>query len=240
MRSMEGEVQPNAMLGGLAWLGLGLVFVASFLGTVFLLLLGKTSLGPAIGGPLNWLFAANSVEIVWYMTRSAGWVAYLLLWLSMVWGLAVPSKVFDRLLPRLFTFEAHEYISLLAIAFTALHVVVLMFGSYLPYSLAQVLIPFVSTYRPFWVGVGILATYLILLVTVTYYIRGRIGAETFRAIHALSLVGFVGAALHGLFSGTDSYLPAAQWAYLGTVGVVAVLTAYWLSVRGELRAPARA
>jgi predicted ferric reductase len=240
MRRVEREALPDAGLSGLAWFGLGLVFVASFLGTAFLLLIGKTSLGQATGNAIGWLFAANSVELVWYITRSAGWVAYLLLWLSMVWGLAVPSKIFDRLLPRLFTFEAHEYISLLAIGFTALHMVVLMFGSYLPYSLAQILIPFISTYRPFWVGIGVLAAYLILLVTVTYYIRVRIGAEAFRIIHVLSLVGFVGAALHGLLSGTDSFLPAAQWAYLGTVGSVAVLTAYWLSVRGELRALSRA
>ena len=239
MRRVEKEDQAISWSGGLTWLGLALVFVVSFSGTVVMALLGRTFIGQATGSALNWLFAAKSVEIVWYMTRSAGWVAYLLLWLSMVWGLAVPSKLFDGLLPRLFTFEVHEFISLLAIGFTALHVVVLMFGSYLPYSLAQVLVPFISTYRPLWVGIGILATYLILLVTVTYYIRSWIGAETFRAIHALSLVGFVGAALHGLLSGTDSFLPAAQWAYLGTVGVVALLTAYWLSVRGDLRAPSR-
>jgi sulfoxide reductase heme-binding subunit YedZ len=230
MRRIEMEGRADVKAVGLSWPGLALVFVASFLGTVFLLRMGNTALGKAAGSALAWLFAANSVEIVWYITRSAGWVAYLLLWLSMVWGLAVPSKLFDGLLPRLFTFESHEYISLLALGFTGLHMVVLMFGSYLPYSLAQVLLPFISTYRPFWVGIGVLATYLILLVTVTYYIR---------AIHTLSLVGFVGAALHGLLAGTDSYLPIAQWTYLGTVGVTALLTAHWLWARGDPRAAGR-
>jgi hypothetical protein len=216
------------------WLSLLLVFAVSMFGTMFVLWLGRTSLGQAASGALETLFAVNSVETVWYITRSAGWVAYLLLWLSMVWGLAVPSRLFDRILPRLFTFEVHEFISLLAVGFTGLHMVILLFGSYMPYSLTQLLVPFISTYRPFWIGIGILATYCILLVTVTYYIRGRIGAAAFRAIHVYSLIGFAGAAVHGLLSGTDSYLAAAQWAYFGSVASVALLSVYWLSVRGDV------
>ncbi len=98
----------------------------------------------------------------------------------------------------------------------------------MPYSLAQLLIPGLSSYRPVWVGVGIVAFYLVLLVTVTFYLRGRIGMKAFRAIHVFSLVAYLGTTIHGLLSGTDSSLPAVQIMYAGTFLSVVFMTAYWL------------
>jgi hypothetical protein len=124
--------------------------------------------------PLGSFLALNTDAGLWYVTRAAGLLAYLLLWLSTVWGLAIASKIFDPLLHRAFTFDAHEWLSLLALGFTILHVGVLLGDVYLPFSLAEILIPFVAPYRPFGVGLGIIGFYLTLLVTVTFYLRSRI------------------------------------------------------------------
>jgi DMSO/TMAO reductase YedYZ heme-binding membrane subunit len=70
--------------------------------------------------------------------------------------------------------------------------------------------------------------YVVLLVTVTFYIRDRIGQATFRAIHTLSLLAFVGAALHGMLSGTDTPLTMVKLMYAGTFLSVVFLTTYWL------------
>jgi sulfoxide reductase heme-binding subunit YedZ len=191
-------------------------------------LLSQSPLGPVFGSSLNQLFAVDSVQLMWYITRAAGLTGYILLWLSTAWGLAVSSKIFDKLLHRAYTYDFHQFLSLLAIGFILLHIAVLMADRYLPYTLAQVLVPFLSPYRPIWVGVGVLAFYLTLLVTVTFYLRSRIGAKTFRTIHVLSLVAFLGAAVHGFFSGTDSPLLATQVLYAGTFLSVVFLTSYWL------------
>ncbi len=196
-------------------------------GVMFFVLIAQLPIGASIGHLLDALFALSSVQTLWYVTRAAGVIAYLLLWLSTVWGLAVSSKIFDPLLERTFTYDLHEFLSLLAIGFVVLHVVVLLGDRYLPFSLAEILIPFVAPYRPLWVGVGIIAFYLTLLVSVTFYIRRWIGIKTFRVIHVASFFSFFGAALHGLLSGTDSPLPAAQWMYAGTTLVVVFLTVYW-------------
>ena len=195
-----------------------------FLGAIFSL----TPSGQAAGKWLNWLFALDSVQLWWYVTRASGIVAYLLLWFSMVLGLAVTSKYLDRLLDRVFTYDFHQFISLLSIAFVGLHVAVLMLDRYLPYTLWQILVPFISPYRPFWVGLGVIGFYLTLLVTITFYIRNRIGMRTFRIIHMLSLIGYLGATLHGVYAGTDSPLPAMQLLYKGTGLVVIFLTVFWL------------
>lgn len=165
--------------------------------------------------------------------------SFLLLWFSTAWGLALPSKLFDRILPRAFTYDFHQFISLLAIGFIILHVGVLLIDRYLPFTLVQILVPFYSTYRPFWVGLGVIGFYLILLVTVTFYLRSQIGMKTFRAIHLLSLVAYLGAVIHGFFSGTDSSLLAAQLLYFSTFLVVLFMTLYWImmAVRQKTEAP---
>ncbi len=177
---------------------------------------------------LKALFALDSQQIWWYITRSAAILAYLLLWLSTLWGLAVSSKIFDPLLARTHTYDFHQFISLLAIGFLAVHVSVLLLDNYLPFSPIQVLIPFIAPTKPLWVGLGVISLYLTLLVTVTFYLRQRIGLRAFRLIHLLSLVAFLGAALHGLFSGTDAPLPALRLMYSFTFLSVVFMTTYWL------------
>ena len=176
----------------------------------------------------NTLLAANSQQVTWYVTRAAGLTAYLVLWLSVAWGLAVPSKILDKLLHRTFTYDFHQFISLLAIGFMVLHIGVLYFDQYMPYSLAQILVPFLSPYRPLWVGLGVIGFWLALLVTVTYYLRGKIGAKAFRAIHTLSLVSYLGVTVHGLLAGTDSSLPSVMVLYAGTFLATVFLMFYWV------------
>jgi predicted ferric reductase len=187
-----------------------------------------TPLGAGLAMAVEWAFQLDSIKAPWFVTRSSGIIAYLLLWLSTVWGLAVSSKVLDRLMHRAYEFDFHQYLSLLAIGFLLLHVVVLLIDQYLPFSVAQVLVPFIAPYRPAWVGVGVIAAYLTVLVSATFYLRNRIGLPAFRAIHLTSFLAYLGATAHGLFSGTDSGLPATQVMYGGTLLVIVVLTAYWL------------
>lgn len=209
----------------LAWLGGGLAFLGLLLVGVFLSQLPAAS---SLGAALRLVFATDSAQTMWYITRAAGLTSYLLLWLSVAWGMAVSSKILDALLHRSFTYDFHEFLSLAAIGFIALHMGVLFFDSYMPYNLAQMLVPFLSPYRPLWVGIGVIALYLTLLVTGTFYLRGRIGMKAFRSIHILSLVAYLGVTLHGLMSGADSSLPVVLVMYAGTFLVVIFLTAYWI------------
>jgi predicted ferric reductase len=172
------------------------------------------------------LFAASSVQAMWYVTRAAGLMSYLLVWLSTVWGLAVSNKIFDPVLHRAFTYDFHQFLSLFAIGFIVLHIVVLLADQYLPFSVAQILVPFAAPYRPVWVGLGTIGMYLVLLVSITFYIRRRIGQKAFRAIHMASYLAFIAAALHGLLSGTDSPLITVRVMYLSTTLIVVFLTAY--------------
>lgn len=225
MKTKMTAKQKRGMINALL-LSLTLILGAALVAA--LVLIPQTAAGQNAISGLKVLFAANSTQIWWYVTRSAGIIAYLLLWFSTVWGLAVPSKLLNPLLEQTFTFDFHEFISLLSVGFMFLHVGVLMLDRFLPYTLLQVLVPFLSPYRPFWVGMGVIGFYISLLVTVTFYLRSKIGAKTFRSIHILSLLGYLGVTLHGLYAGTDSPLVTMQLLYKGTALVVIFLTVYWL------------
>ena len=161
-----------------AWLKGAYAIVLTILALLIITLLGL-ALGYTpiefIGKVLNKLFAANSIQTMWYVTRAAGLTAYLLVWLSTVWGLGVSSKIFDPVLQRVFTYDFHQFLSLLAIGFIILHIVVLAADQYLPFSIAQILVPFIAPYRPVWVGIGVFGFYLTILVSITFYIRRQIG-----------------------------------------------------------------
>lgn len=174
------------------------------------------------------LLAIDSVQVWWYVTRAAGLMGYLLVWLSTVTGLAVGSKIFDPMLERMFTYDFHEYLSLLGLGFLFAHVVALMADHYQPFSALQILIPFLSVYRPLWVGIGIITAYLTILVTITFYIRSMISQQTFRKIHVWSLVAYFGATIHGLYAGTDSPLAFVQIMYWVTFLIAVFLCGYWL------------
>lgn len=208
----------------IAFVGVALIVALIGLG-MLLAILGYSPIA-LIRQALDGLFAASSVQAMWYVTRAAGIISYLLLWLSTVWGLAVSSKILDPVLHRAFTYDFHQFLSLLAIGFIILHIGVLLGDRYLPFSVAQILVPFAAPYRPVWVGLGTIGLYLSLLVSITFYIRRWIGQKTFRVIHLVSYIAFIAAALHGLFAGTDSPLPAVQVMYLLTALSVVFLTVY--------------
>jgi len=228
--------QKKGMINALL-LSIALVLGAGLVAT--LLLLPQTAIGQSAFAGLRQLFAADSTQIWWYVTRSAGIIAYLLLWFSMVWGLAVPSKLLNPVLGATFTVDFHEFISLLSIGFTLLHVFVLTIDRYLPYTPLQILVPFLSPYRPFWVGMGVIAFYITLLVTITFYLRSKIGMKAFRSIHLLSLLGYLGVTLHGIYAGTDSPLLSMQLLYKGSGLTVIFLTLYWLVLKYMERREAR-
>jgi predicted ferric reductase len=202
------------------------IILATVGGLIVVIVAGGYSPLDFIRNIFDQLFAASSVQAMWYVTRAAGLMSYLLLWLSTVWGLAVSNKIFDPVLHRAFTYDFHQFLSLLAIGFIILHIVVLLADQYLPFSVAQVLVPFAAPYRPVWVGIGTIGLYLTLLVSITFYIRKWIGQKAFRMIHLVSYIAFLAAALHGLFAGTDSPLITVRVMYLSTTLVVVFLTVY--------------
>src|SRR4030088_384157 len=90
----------------------------------------------------------------WYASRATGVVALLLLTGVMVLGVLVNRQGRLPGLPRFAVLGLHRNLSLLAVAFVALHVITAVADSFVSISLAAAVIPFVSAYEPLWLGPG--------------------------------------------------------------------------------------
>jgi hypothetical protein len=110
-----------------------------------------------------------SPKAYWYLARATGFVAYLLLWLSVVLGLLITGRL-SRLWPGgPTTVDLHQFSGLLGLAFALLHGGVLLGDQYVGFTPLQLLLPFAAAgYRPLAVGLGQVAFYVGLLVALSF------------------------------------------------------------------------
>jgi DMSO/TMAO reductase YedYZ heme-binding membrane subunit len=167
----------------------------------------------------------NSSTPLWYATRATGLVALVLLTASMALGL-LSSVRFERPnWPRFVTLGLHRNLTLLALAFTVVHVLTTVLDSFVSIPLPDAFIPFISSYRPIWVGLGAIAFDLMLALIVTSLLRTRIGLRSWRLVHWTAYLCWPVAVLHGLGTGTDT--PTA-WVLVLTACCVLVIAALTL------------
>ncbi len=164
--------------------------------------------------------AADS-QAYWYLARAGGVVAYILLWLATCWGIMMSSKIIKGVVSVPVAYALHEYLPILGVVFAALHALVLLGDAYIGFTPWQLLVPFTSSYKPFWTGLGVLAFYLFVALIGSFYVRKRIGQKTWRTLHYTSYLGFLIALLHGIMAGSDSDAIVMQIIYLVT-GAVAI------------------
>ena len=177
----------------------------------------------------NMSFSLNgeAPKAYWYLSRATAFVSLTLLWLSMALGLSITNKM-ARLWPGApAAFALHEYVSLLGLAFSIFHAVVILGDDYINFTLLQLLIPFSTVdYRPFWVGMGQIAFYAWAILALTFYIRPVIGQKSWRFLHYGSFGMYLLGIFHGLFSGTDTSAPWAQNYYWISIGSLLFLLMY--------------
>jgi sulfoxide reductase heme-binding subunit YedZ len=164
--------------------------------------------------------------VLWELIRATGLIAYVLLSLAVLLGVGVRVRAFDWLAKRAWVFELHQAVSVLALAFTALHAVLLLGNSHVPFGLTEILVPFTSSWRRVAIAAGTLAFYLLAILIGTSYTRGRIGERAWRTIHFGGFAAWGFALFHGVLAGHDSSVPWVQYVYVGTGGSVALLTVF--------------
>ena len=156
----------------------------------------------------------------WYMARSGGIVAWVLLAVSMFWGVALSSRFLGKKPKPNWMLDLHRFVGGLAVVFTGVHVVGLVFDTYVTFGPVQVLIPFTGDYHPAAVGWGVIAMYLLVAVEVTSLLRKRLSKRVWRTTHYLSFPLFGLSTVHLLWVGTDRATTLLRYGVLLTVAVV--------------------
>jgi len=181
-----------------------------------------------------------SSEILWYANRATGAVCLVLFTVVVLLGIAVRLRTRLPGLPRFGTVNLHRTLSLSATAFLALHIAMAVIDGYVNITVVDAVVPFVSDYEPFWLGLGTVALDLMLAVLVTSLLRERIGHRTWRALHWLAYASWPVALIHGIGIGTDTGTDWMTWLTVSCVAAVVAAFGIHLahSARESRRTPA--
>ena len=166
------------------------------------------------------ILATTGPSIYWYLTRGSGVVALVLLTASIVLGIVTTIRWSSSGLPRFAVAGLHRTLTLLAIVFVAVHVVTTVVDGFAPIGWKDAFIPFLSPYRPVWLGLGAVAFDLLLALVITSLLRARIGYRVWRATHWLAYASWPVALMHSLGTGSDARVGWLQAIAIGSVFAV--------------------
>ena len=171
----------------------------------------------------------DTEHVFWITSRAAGVVALFASSAAVTLGLLMAGRRGKRLR------VAHEALSLATIAAIVIHAAALLGDGYLRPSLADVTIPFVSEYERVWTTTGIVAGWTLIVLGLSYYVRGRIGVARWRSLHRFTALAWLLGVLHGVMEGTDAgtawFLITAAAAVLPACGLLAARLAASLAVQ---------
>ena len=166
---------------------------------------------------------------LWYASRATGVVALVLLTAVLVLGMLVNRRGRLPGLPRFAVTGLHRNISLLSVAFLAIHVLTAIADPYVTIGLGATVIPFTAGYKPLWLGLGALSLDLVAALIVTSLARARIGRRAWRAIHWAAYAAWPLAVAHSLGSSADMRSGAMLGVLTGCVLAVCGALAWRLS-----------
>ena len=163
-----------------------------------------------------------------FMLFYAGVFALLGLTGSVLVGLMATDRIVMTPAHRVMAQAVHRAVSFGALAFLVIHIITEILAQRA--HVIDAFIPFLSPFRTFYIGLGTIASDLILAIVITSILRKRFTAHgkawRWRAIHYCSYAAFVFGVLHGLLGGREA-MPYVDWSY----GFAIAVTALGLAVR---------
>ena len=155
--------------------------------------------------------ALANVPWTWLLIRASGITAWGLLTAVVVWGILLRTRVLGRVASPQGLLVMHRWLSALALGFLFVHMALLLIDPAVQFTPTQLLIPFTSTWQPFAVGLGTLALWMLIPVSVMGRLRSRLGKAGnawFRRTHLIAYAAWPVATAHYVLAGTDAI---AQW-----------------------------
>ena len=181
-------------------------------------------------------------KIPWYVARSSGIVAWVLILATIAWGLLLATKVLGRRPTPAWLLSLHRYLGALTVAFVGVHVGAILLDTYTDFGITDVLVPFTGSWHPAAVAWGIVGMYLLAAIEITSLLRHRLSKRAWHAVHLLSYFLFATTTVHMLTAGTDLKALVASTAavMLGVAAVFGSVALYvWRHDTGDPRAVAR-
>jgi sulfoxide reductase heme-binding subunit YedZ len=164
-------------------------------------------------------------HLFWITSRAAGFAALVLASLAVSAGLLMSTKLLKGRISELR--PAHDTLALATIVAIVVHGVALLGDQFLHPSIADIAIPFVSSYKTFWTALGIVGGWGLTLLGLSYYARRYVGAARWRKLHRFTALAWLAGLVHALGEGTD----AGQVWFLAMTALVAIPALALLATR---------
>lgn len=168
---------------------------------------------------------ADNPSWFWYATRGLGMSLLVVLTATVVLGILTATRWSGEATPGFVAVDLHRNISLLGMFLLVAHIVTTVLDPFAHISVRDVLIPVGAAYRPVWLGLGVVAFWILVAVAGTSLMRGRVGPRTWRAIHWAAYGSWPLAVVHGLGTGSDARAPWMVAVTASCVGAVVVAIA---------------
>jgi methionine sulfoxide reductase heme-binding subunit len=144
-----------------------------------------------------------SSSTLWYLSRATGLVTLVVFTATFALGLLTAGRVNSPKWPRFVTEGLHRNLSLIAIGLVGVHALLPVIDDFVPISVVDAFVPFVSAYLPIWVGFGAIALDVMLALVITGLLRHRMTFRGWKWIHWLAYLGWPVALAHTIGIGTD-------------------------------------
>jgi len=161
---------------------------------------------------------------VWIVARATGVAAYIALCLSILSGIALRTSVLDFLATNRALRSLHDFMTWVWIPLGLAHAGSLLLDKTAQITPLDLVVPFQVSYAPLAIGLGTLSLDIVLVITVTSWLRRRLDDRLWRWIHRSRYVAFVTLFLHALLSGTDFSSPlisSISWSAALGIGLLA-------------------
>lgn len=161
-------------------------------------------------------------HLLWFTTRGAGAVSLCLLSLVLALGLLGAVGGQSPRWPRFLTTTLHRNLALLALVFLALHIATAVLDPFTALGWGAALIPWGASYRPLWLGVGVISLYVGAAVILTSLLRRWLSYQVWRFVHWAAYVVWPLALVHSLGAGSDTRFLWMDTVYTACCALVAV------------------
>ena len=170
------------------------------------------------------VFAAE--QLWWWVSRATGIVALVCLAASVLWGLVLHSRFLGSSATAASLLDLHRWLAGLTVASTLAHMGALVADSFVSFTVADLLVPFASEWKPGPVAWGVLSFWLLAAVQLTSLLRRHVPPKVWRGVHLTSYLALAGGMVHAITAGTDADHPVAIVGLAAITGLVAALTAW--------------
>jgi methionine sulfoxide reductase heme-binding subunit len=180
-------------------------------------------------------------QIWWYLTRSSGFIAWGLSILAIMLGLALATRALGPNPRPAWLLDLHRFVGGLTVLFLAVHLGALVADSYVHFGVADLLVPFASSWKSGAVAWGVVAFWFLIAVELSSLMMRRLPRRTWRAIHLTSYLAAVMATVHALTAGTDADNPFVIWGVVSSLSAATFFLVFRLVLpKRKQRAAARA